>query len=148
MKTPNLDAFAKEGMLFKRMYVAAPQCVPSRAALMTGRSPVALQMTRFYAPLPAEYKTWLELLRTSGYYTGVAGRSFHLDGSVKPPPETAAVFDAHNLRTFERRLDYVKQGGNPLVQYREFLALAKGKPFALQLCFSDPHRGYDKNAIP
>jgi len=74
VKTPNLDAFAKEGMLFKRAYVAAPQCVPSRAALMTGRSPIAVQMTRFSAPLSEEYKTWLELLRASGYFAGVAGR--------------------------------------------------------------------------
>ena len=146
IKTPHLDAFAKEGMLFKRAYVAAPQCVPSRAALMTGRSPVAIQMTRFSAPLSEEYKTWLELLRAQGYFTGVAGRTFHLDGSGNMPPETKAVFDQHNLRTFERRLNYAKQG-NSLVQYREFLALAKGKPFALQLCFSDPHRVYDKNAI-
>lgn len=150
IKTPNLDAFAKEGMLFKRAYVAAPQCVPSRAALMTGRSPVALQMTRFSAPLPEEYKTWLELLRASGYYAGVAGRTFHLEGAGQIP-ESKAVFDAHNLQTFKRRLDYVNQGGSPqqaLTQYREFLEQAKGKPFALQLCFSDPHRPLDANAIP
>ncbi len=146
IKTPNLDAFSKEGMLFKRAYVAAPQCVPSRAALMTGRSPIGIQMTRFSAPLSEEYKTWLELLRAQGYFTGVAGRTFHLDGSGNMPPETKAVFDQHNLRTFERRLNYAKQG-NPLAQYREFLDQAKGKPFALQLCFSDPHRVYDKNAI-
>jgi len=82
IQTPNLDAFAKEGMRFERAYVAAPQCVPSRAALMTGRSPVALQMTRFSAPLPIEAKTWLELLRPAGWFTGVAGRAYHLDGSV------------------------------------------------------------------
>jgi len=147
IKTPNLDKFAAQGMRFERAYVAAPQCVPSRAALMTGRSPVAVQMTRFSAPLAEEYKTWLELLRASGYFAGVAGRSFHLDGSGNQPPETVAVFDKYNLRTFQRRLDYAKQG-NALAQYREFLDLAKGKPFALQLCFSDPHRPLDANAIP
>lgn len=147
IKTPNLDAFATEGMLFKRAYVAAPQCVPSRAALMTGRSPVAVQMTRFSAPLSEEYKTWLELLRAQGYFTGVAGRTFHLDGSGNQPPETTAVFDQHNLRTFERRLNYARQG-NMLQQYREFLDLAKGKSFALQLCSNDPHRPLDANAIP
>ncbi|MFN0086743.1 MAG: sulfatase, partial [Blastocatellia bacterium] len=152
IKTPNLDAFAREGMRFNRAYVAAPQCVPSRAALMTGRSPVAVQMTRFSAPLPAEYKTWLELLRARGYFTGVAGRTYHLDGSGNQPAETRAVFDEHNLRTFQRRVDYVKSGGGPIhlaaiTQYREFLDMAKGRPFALQLCFSDPHRVYDKDAI-
>ncbi|MGH9840433.1 MAG: sulfatase family protein [Blastocatellia bacterium] len=147
IKTPNLDQFAKEGMRFNRAYVAAPQCVPSRAALMTGRSPVALQMTRFSAPLPIEAKAWLELLRAGGWFTGVAGRSYHLDGSALPP-ESQVVFDKHQLKTFARRLDYVKTG-NPLAQYREFLDLApKGKPFALQLCSSDPHRPLDANAIP
>jgi len=147
IKTPNLDKFASQGMRFERAYVAAPQCVPSRAALMTGRSPVAVQMTRFSAPLAEEYKTWLELLRAGGYFTGVAGRTFHLDGSGNQPPETKEVFDKYNLRTFQRRLDYAKQG-NSLAQYREFLDQAKGKPFALQLCFSDPHRPLDANAIP
>ena len=150
IKTPSLDAFAKEGMRFEGAYVAAPQCVPSRAALMTGRSPVALQMTRFSAPLPMEAKTWLELLRAAGWFTGVAGRTYHLDGSALPP-ESQAVFDKHQLKTFERRLDYVKVGGAPaqgLAQYREFLDMApKGKPFALQLSFSDPHRPLDANAI-
>jgi N-sulfoglucosamine sulfohydrolase len=150
IRTPNLDAFAKQGMRFERMYVAAPQCVPSRAALMTGRSPVALQMTRFSAPLPIEAKTWLELLRAGGWFTGVAGRTYHLDGSALPP-ETEVVFDQYQLKTFERRLDFVKVGGAPaqsLAQYREFLDAAKGKPFALQLSFSDPHRPLDANAIP
>jgi len=153
IKTPNLDKFAAQGMRFERAYVAAPQCVPSRAALMTGRSPVALQMTRFSAPLPSEAKTWLELLRAAGWFTGVAGRTFHLDGSALPP-ESKAVFDKYRLKTFDRRLDFVKVATAPIhtqavAQYREFLDLApKGKPFALQLCFSDPHRPLDANAIP
>ncbi len=150
IKTPNLDAFAKTGMRFDRMYVSAPQCVPSRAAFMTGRSPVAIDMTRFSAPLPLDIKTWLEPLRANGYYTGVAGRSYHLDGGVLPPA-SQAIFDKYQLKTFARRLDYVKVGGAPaeaLAQYREFLDLAKGKPFALQLCSSDPHRALDANAIP
>jgi N-sulfoglucosamine sulfohydrolase len=150
IKTPNLDAFAKQGMRFERMYVAAPQCVPSRAALMTGRSPVALQMTRFSAPLPLEAKTWLEVLRNDGWFTGVAGRTYHLDGSALPP-ESQRVFDEHQLKTFERRLDFVNVGGAPtqsLAQYRQFLDATKDKPFALQLSFSDPHRPLDSSAIP
>ena len=40
-------------------------------------------------------------------------------------------------------------GPQALGQFREFLDLVPaGKPFVLQLCFSDPHRPLDRNAIP
>ncbi|MBI2950057.1 MAG: sulfatase [Verrucomicrobia bacterium] len=151
IKTPNLDRFAAQGMRFDRAYVTCPQCVPSRASLMTGQSPVRIAMTRFSAPLPADVITYPELLRAQGYFTGVAGRTYHLDGS-QSPPESRSVFDARELRTFHKRLDFVKTAGNGpaiLSQFREFLELApKSKPFFLQLCFSDPHRPLDRNAIP
>ena len=145
VKTPAFDAFAATAVRFDRAYVTCPQCVPSRASLMTGRSPVALGMTRFSAPLPADAVTWPELLRKKGYFAGVAGRTYHLDGAANA--ETDPVLRKHKLRTFPDRLDFVKTagpGGKCVEQFREFLdAVPKGRPFALQLCFSDPHRPYD-----
>ena len=54
IQTPNLDRFAREGMRLDKMFTAAPQCVPSRTAFLTGRSPVACRMGRFTSPLPAD----------------------------------------------------------------------------------------------
>lgn len=94
IKTPNLDKFAAEGMRFDRAYVTCPQCVPSRASIMTGRSPVSIAMTRFSAPLPREIKTYPEALRAQGWFTGVCGRSYHLDGA-RLTPEAAEVFEIY-----------------------------------------------------
>src|SRR6266516_2337470 len=58
VKTPTLDRLAAEGMKFHRFFTACPQCVPSRAAYMTGRSPVAARMTRFSSPLAREEVTF------------------------------------------------------------------------------------------
>jgi arylsulfatase A-like enzyme len=151
VKTPILDRLAGEGIRFERAYVSTPQCVPSRASLMTGRSPVAIGMTRFSAPLPADVPALPDLLRASGYYTGVCGRSFHLDGSGNADPATAAVFEKYHLKTFADRTDYLRTGGRPqtLAQVEEFLGqVPEGKPFFLWANFSDPHRPLDANAVP
>lgn len=37
VRTPNLDQLARDGVRFARGYVTAPQCVPSRAGVITGR---------------------------------------------------------------------------------------------------------------
>ena len=104
LKTPHLNRLASEGVRFTRAYTSAPQCVPSRAALMTGRCPVDVEMTRFSAPLGREYVTLPELLRQGGYHTGVGGRIFHLDGHTDIK-ENLEVFQEHNLTTFKERVD-------------------------------------------
>ena len=37
LKTPHLDALARSGVVAKNGYSTAPQCVPSRGGLLTGR---------------------------------------------------------------------------------------------------------------
>ena len=115
VRTPNLDRLASDGLRFDRMFVSCPQCVPSRAALMTGRSPVAVRMVRFTSPLPGDIPALPDLLRKSGYFTGIAGRSYHLDGLAsggkRSAPELGRVMDENNLRTFKDRADYVEKNG-------------------------------------
>ena len=79
IRTPNLDAMAREGVRFTRGYVSAPQCVPSRAGVLTGR-----YQQRFgvednnKGPLPLEQLTIAERLKGAGYVTGQVGK-WHLD---------------------------------------------------------------------
>lgn len=150
VKTPTLDRLAAEGMKFHRFFTAAPQCVPSRATLMTGRSPVAARMTRFSAPLPRDEITFPELLREkAGYFTGVCGRSYHLDGSAKQGPAIARVFQQRNLQTFAERVDYLRTGADGEVagQVAEFLDQKPAeKPFFLWANFSDPHHVWNAPA--
>ena len=39
IQTPNLDAFAKEGIRLTQCYAASAVCSPSRSAILTGRTP-------------------------------------------------------------------------------------------------------------
>lgn len=152
MKTPNLDRFAAEGWMGRRMFTGAPQCVPSRATIMTGRSPVACRITRFSSPLPRDEVTFPELLKKdAGYFVGVCGRSYHLDGSGRVPGPTEEVFEEHHLRTFADRFDYVDSTGQENVPARmgEFFdKRPKDKPFFLWVNFSDPHHPWNSGESP
>lgn len=45
IETPNLERLAARGLTFSRGYAPAPRCTPSRAGLVTGKSPAQLHMT-------------------------------------------------------------------------------------------------------
>lgn len=70
-RTPNVDALAAKGMLFKRAWSTHPVCAPARTAIasgMYGESTGAIHM-RSMVPMPAGAKMYPEYLREAGYYT-------------------------------------------------------------------------------
>jgi uncharacterized sulfatase len=79
LKTPNIDALATGGVVMTSGYVTAPQCVPSRAGLLSGRSQNrfgvesnGVELDGFNAQL-----TIAERLKKAGYATGMTGK-WHL----------------------------------------------------------------------
>lgn len=95
-ETPHIDALAKSGTRFTSAYAACAVCSPSRAALMTGKSPARLHITdwipgeeapknsRFQLPewqqhLPLEETTLPSVLKGLGYTTAHLGK-WHLGG--------------------------------------------------------------------
>ena len=78
-RTPNLDALAKESVLYTQAFTMAGVSSPSRAGLITGvfQNITGLQHMRtasraaggYYGVPPANVKGYPELLRRSGYFT-------------------------------------------------------------------------------
>jgi N-sulfoglucosamine sulfohydrolase len=152
VNTPRLDQLAAEGMKLHRFFTACPQCVPSRAAYMTGRSPVAARMTRFSSPLPRDVITFPEILREQGgYFTGVCGRTFHLDGPAggRTGDAMQEIFEKYHLRTFADRVDFLNTcaDGQVAAQLAAFLDKKPAdKPFFMWANFSDPHHPWNASA--
>lgn len=82
VQTPALDAMAKNGFVFDRFYAGAPVCSPTRASVMTGRSPVRTKVTNHGRYLRPHEQTIAEALKEAGYLTGMFGK-LHL-GSGQP----------------------------------------------------------------
>ena len=153
--TPNLDKFAKEGMRFTRAYTAAPQCAPSRIALLTGRSPVGLASTRFGQPPSAQIPFFTDLLKKSGYWVGLDGRNHHLDGRNSELPHVDAEMQVQGMRgpLFEGRFDHVMKNSTKGVALEKVPALlgsaldevSAGKPFFLYFGFNQPHRNWGED---
>ncbi len=87
IRTPNLDALARDGVRFKRGYVSAPQCVPSRAGVMTGRYQQRFGVEdNTKGPMPLAELTIAERLKPAGYVSCQVGK-WHLEA----PPERKAA---------------------------------------------------------
>lgn len=75
-RTPNLDALAKQGALFRRAYSTVPSCIPARYALLTGLEPQTSGVVG-YAAHPIKVPTLPDCLARGGYSTVLVGRNMH-----------------------------------------------------------------------
>ena len=79
LQTPHLDALARSGVIAKHGYSTAPQCVPSRGALMTGRFQGRFDLDNNNSSLDGFNKqtTIATRLQNAGYVTAQFGK-WHL----------------------------------------------------------------------
>ena len=74
VRSPHLDALARDGIVFENAYCNSPICAPSRFSMLTGRLPVAIEAFDNAAELPASLPTIPHYLCSVGYRTILAGK--------------------------------------------------------------------------
>ncbi len=86
-RTPNVDALARKGMIYTRVWSCVPVCAPARTAIITGMYPSstgAIHMRSMVA-LPQGVVLFPQLLREAGYY---CTNNVKEDYNVPKPPGT------------------------------------------------------------
>jgi arylsulfatase A-like enzyme len=73
IRTPHTDRLAAQGVRFGNAFVHAPQCVPSRFSLHTGRYPHTTGVYTNSVPLPDDVPTLPRILNAAGYQTACVG---------------------------------------------------------------------------
>jgi arylsulfatase A len=164
-RTPHLDRFATESMRFTDFYAPSAVCSPSRAGILTGRSPLrcgvitAIQEGRDMHLRSSEI-TIATVLKEAGYDTCHVGK-WHLNGkfnsSEQPQPgdhgfsywmatQNNALPSHENPETFVRNgqpLGKIEGFSGPLVAREAVEWLEKrpdkSKPFFLNVSLHEPH---------
>lgn len=77
IRTPHMERLARDGMTFTHAFVASPSCAPSRAALLTGLSPVRNGAMFNHQVPDAAHQKWPAFFRDAGYETAAIGKVAH-----------------------------------------------------------------------
>ena len=158
LKTPHLDALARSGVVAKNGYSTAPQCVPSRGGLLTGRFQGRFNLDNNGSALDGfnQQTTIAERLRDAGYATAQFGK-WHLGAPTEIPDHGFQhVFSQNAQRPFSANIDLEGRdrpmSDLPPEEYhldscaRAAAAVIEryhDQPFFLYLAFRAPHTPLD-----
>lgn len=124
--TPNLDKIIDNSVMFENAYCSNPSCVPSRAAIMTGKYPSACEVPAYISYLPDHEKTFMTTLQEAGYYTSVVGKQHFAESTIYKGYDFEMIIDGHmpfapkeNLGAYADYLE--EQGLNPNEMYEKTL---------------------------
>lgn len=143
IRTPAMDALAREGVRFTRAFCATPQCSPSRAALVTGRYPhragvvgnvedgPGAMPAGMSGPLDRSLPNLGSHFRGAGYQTAYFGK-WHLGGQPKDYGFEVSVTLPGDNRVTEGVLDFLRSRRDT-------------RPLLLVVSWLNPHEIYGAN---
>jgi arylsulfatase A len=165
IQTPNLDAFAKQGVRLTQCYAACAVCSPSRAALLTGRTPHRNGVFTWIAAgsevhLRTSEITLPKLLKEKGYATCHVGK-WHLNGKFNDPAQPQPndhgydwwLATQNNAAPSHKNPNNFVRNGKAVGKMEGYSSLLvvdeavdwlknhrdKDKPFYLAVCTHEPH---------
>jgi arylsulfatase A-like enzyme len=165
--TPNIDALAHSGTLFRNAFVTQPVCSPSRASMFTGQYPArhgVWRNTGHGVGLNPATPTIATELSKAGYSANYIGKWHLADGPAGPVAPAArggflGLWEAANeleLTSHPYYGELYDGDGNPIpfkdqyrVDFMKGLALkflenvSTGTPFLLCVSFLEPHHQND-----
>ena len=147
--TPNLDAMARQGIVFTRAYSHVPLTTASHATILTGTYPQFNHVNDFAVPLSPRLPYLPELLHQRGYRTGAFVGSLVLDPLDGTAPGFDRGFEVYGAGFHLRRpgIDRYKtierRGGTVVDHALAWLSQAPNKPFFLWVHLYDAHDPYD-----
>jgi arylsulfatase A-like enzyme/Flp pilus assembly protein TadD len=151
--TPNLDAVAKQGVVFERAFSQAPLTPVSHATIFTGTYPQFHTVTDFGHPLPSLLPSLPEILQKSGYHTAAFVGSLILDPKANMAPGFDRGFDYFDAGFHQKRgadetryNSIERRAGDVVAHAIAWLGKNRGTPFFIWVHLYDPHAPYDPPA--
>ena len=141
VKTPNIDRFATQGILFKNLFCSVPVCSSSRSALFTGCHPIATGTHNHRTwdwhkrPLPAPSKHLCDWFRDAGYFTC----------NIKPAPGVKNRDGVSGeLGNGKIDLNFTITAPNDKTPFdgSDWSERKKGQPFFAHITIFETHTGY------
>lgn len=146
VRTPAIDALAREGVRFENAYTAAPSCSPSRAGILTGQDVYRLKEGGVLTGiLWDEFDLFPDILSENGYHVGATGKRYwprtrNVEGAIDEP--IGEIYD-------KQRHDSVPTGvskNHYSANFKQFIDENKEeKPFFFWVGIGEPHIKYEIN---
>jgi len=147
VKTPALDALAKDGIRFEQAFTASPITNTSHASILTGLLPSSHGVTDFGVPLSPANPTLAELLRKQRYHTAAFIGAVILDSKTLAPGFDQGFDFYDNFPehpTSKSRWGRIERRGMEVVRHAEtWLSQHPTGPHFLWVHLYDPHDPYE-----
>lgn len=128
--TPNIDALARQSLVFNNAYLAEAMCQPCRSELYSGLYPLSNGCAWNHSASRPSTTSMPHHLGKAGYRVGLAGK-VHVKPQTCFPFEKVAGFDSNCVRDPTRPHD--------LTACRQFVSKNDDSPFCLVVALTEPH---------